>query len=282
MVKHDFEDVEERTREKLLNLKSILSSLGSVCIAYSGGVDSTFLLRVAKDVLKEKVLAVTATSPTYPQYELEEAMALANKIGVKHLVISSNELDIPGFSDNSTNRCYYCKNDLFRKLKEESERYGIKNIADGSNYDDTKDYRPGRTAAKELGVISPLCEAWLTKNDIRSLSKELGLETWNKPSLACLSSRIPYNEKITEDKLKQVEKAEGVLRSWGFTQFRVRHHNDIARLELISEEMSLLDNAELRLSIDSALKSLGFKYVAVDLLGYRTGSMNEVIKAYER
>lgn len=282
MVKHDFEDVEERTREKLLNLKNILSSLGSVCIAYSGGVDSTFLLRVAKDVLKEKVLAVTATSPTYPQYELEEAMALANKIGVKHLVISSNELNIPGFSENSTNRCYYCKNDLFQKLKEESERYGIKNIADGSNYDDTKDYRPGRTAAKELGVISPLCEAWLTKNDIRSLSKELGLETWNKPSLACLSSRIPYNEKITEDKLKQVEKAEGVLRNWGFTQFRVRHHNDIARLELISEEMSLLDNAELRLSIDGALKSLGFKYVAVDLLGYRTGSMNEVIKAYER
>lgn len=282
MVKYDFEDVEERTKEKLLNLKNILSSLGSVCIAYSGGVDSTFLLRVAKDVLKEKVLAVTATSPTYPQYELEEAMALANKIGVKHLVISSNELDIPGFSENSTNRCYYCKNDLFQKLKEESERYGIKNIADGSNYDDTKDYRPGRTAAKELGVISPLCEAWLTKNDIRSLSKELGLETWNKPSLACLSSRIPYNEKITEDKLKQVEKAEGVLRNWGFTQFRVRHHNDIARLELISEEMSLLDNAELRLSIDGALKSLGFKYVAVDLLGYRTGSMNEVIKAYER
>ena len=279
MAKNDFEEISER---KLLRLREVLSSLESICIAYSGGVDSTFLLRVSKDVLGENVLAVTATSPTYPQRELKEAIESAQKIGVRHLLISSNELDIPGFSENTTNRCYYCKHDLFRKLKAEAEKYGIKTVADGSNYDDTKDYRPGRKAAKEIGVRSPLCEAELTKNEIRCLSKELGLSTWNKPSLACLSSRIPYHEKITEEKLKQVEKAEGILRDLGFTQFRVRHHNDIARIEFIPEEMSLLKNAEIRLSIDSALKSLGFKYVTVDLKGYRTGSMNEVLEIYER
>ncbi|MCL4477008.1 MAG: ATP-dependent sacrificial sulfur transferase LarE [Nitrospirae bacterium] len=273
---------EEISAKKLLRLREVLSSLEAICIAYSGGVDSTFLLRVSKDVLGENVLAVTATSPTYPHRELNEAIESAQKIGVRHLLISSNELDIPGFSENTTNRCYYCKHDLFQKLKAEAEKCGIKAIADGSNYDDTKDYRPGRKAAKELGVRSPLCEAGLTKNEIRYLSKELGLNTWNKPSLACLSSRIPYHEKITEEKLKQVEKAEGILRDMGFTQFRVRHHNDIARLEFIPDEMSLLKNAEIRLSIDSALKSLGFKYVTVDLKGYRTGSMNEVLEIYER
>lgn len=279
MARNDFEEISER---KLLRLREVLSSLESICIAYSGGVDSTFLLRVSKDVLGENVLAVTATSPTYPQRELKEAIESAQKIGVRHLLISSNELDIPGFSENTTNRCYYCKHDLFQKLKAEAEKCGIKAIADGSNYDDTKDYRPGRKAAKELGVRSPLCEAGLTKNEIRYLSKELGLNTWNKPSLACLSSRIPYHEKITEEKLKQVEKAEGILRDMGFTQFRVRHHNDIARLEFIPEEMSSLNVSEMRLSIDRALKNLGFKYVTVDLKGYRTGSMNEVLEIYER
>lgn len=279
MARNDFEEISER---KLLSLRGVLSSLESICIAYSGGVDSTFLLRVSKDVLGENVLAVTATSPTYPQRELNEAIESAQKIGVRHLLISSNELDIPGFSQNTTNRCYYCKHDLFRKLKTEAEKYGIKTVADGSNYDDTKDYRPGRKAAKEIGVRSPLCEVELTKSEIRYLSKELGLSTWNKPSLACLSSRIPYNEKITEAKLKQVEEAEGILRDLGFTQFRVRHHNDMARIEFIPDEISLLNDYRMRLSIDSALKSLGYKYVTVDLKGYRTGSMNEVLEIYER
>ena len=279
MARNDFEETSER---KLLSLRGVLSSLESICIAYSGGVDSTFLLRVSKDILGENVLAVTATSPTYPQRELDEAIASAQKMGVRHLLVSSNELDIPGFSENTTNRCYYCKHDLFRKLKAEAEKCGIKTVADGSNYDDTKDYRPGRKAAKEIGVRSPLCEAELTKDEIRYLSKELGLSTWNKPSLACLSSRIPYNERITEEKLKQVEKAEGILRDLGFTQFRVRHHNDIARIEFIPDEMSLMNVSEMRLSIDRALKSLGFKYVTVDLKGYRTGSMNEVLEIYER
>ncbi len=270
----------ETAKRKLSDLKGILSSLKSLCIAFSGGVDSTFLLRIAKDTLGDDVLAVTATSPTYPQHELEEAINLARQIGARHLIISSNELDIAGFSENTTDRCYFCKNDLFRKMREEAVKYGIENIADGSNYDDQKDYRPGRKAAKELGVLSPLVEAGITKEDIRYLSKCLGLSTWNKPSLACLSSRIPYHEAITEEKLRRVEKAEAFLRGLGFTQFRVRHHNDLARLEFTSEEMSLLSSAEVRSSIHAALKALGFIYVTVDILGYRTGSMNEVLETY--
>ena len=281
MIRNDFEATETSER-KLLSLRKVLSSLESICVAYSGGVDSTFLLKVSKDVLGEDVLAVTATSPTYPRRELNEAIEAAKKIGVRHLLLASNELDIPGFAENTSSRCYYCKHDLFGKLKVEAKRHGIKNVVDGANYDDTKDYRPGRKAAEELGVRSPLCEVQLTKNEIRYLSKELGLSTWNKPSLACLSSRIPYNEKITEEKLKQVEKAEGILRSFGFTQFRVRHHSEIARIEFIPEEMSLLNAPEMQLAIDSALKSVGFKYVTVDLKGYRSGSMNEVLETHER
>lgn len=270
----------ETAKRKLSDLKGILSSLKSLCIAFSGGVDSTFLLRIAKDTLGDDVLAVTATSPAYPRHELEEAINLARQIGARHLIISSNELDIAGFSENTTDRCYFCKNDLFRKMREEAVKYGIENIADGSNYDDQKDYRPGRKAAKELGVLSPLVEAGITKEDIRYLSKRLGLSTWNKPSLACLSSRIPYHEAITEEKLRRVEKAEAFLRGLGFTQFRVRHHNELARLEFTPEEMSLLSSAEVRSSIHAALKALGFTYVTVDILGYRTGSMNEVLEAY--
>lgn len=276
-------DIFLKTPEKKLNhLKEFLFSLKSICIAYSGGVDSTFLLKVAKDVLKDNTLAITATSPTYPHHELIEATELAKKIGVKHLIISSNELDIPGFSENNINRCYYCKNDLFQKLKEESEKYGISNIADGSNCDDQKDFRPGRKAAEELGILSPLIVAGLTKKDIRYLSRQLDLPTWNKPSLACLSSRIPYYETITEEKLSRIEKAEAFLRELGFTQFRVRHHDGLARIELITEEMSLLTSTELRSSIYNVLKQLGFSYVTVDLLGYRSGSLNEVVQAYDK
>lgn len=267
---------------KLNHLKDFLFSLKAVCIAYSGGVDSTFLLKVAKNVLNDNILAITATSPTYPEHELKEAIALAQEIGVRHLIISSNELDIPGFSENNPSRCYYCKNDLFQKLKEEAEKYGISNIADGSNCDDKKDFRPGRKAAEELGILSPLIVAGLTKKDIRYLSRQLDLPTWNKPSLACLSSRIPYYETITEEKLNRIEKAEAFLRELGFTQFRVRHHDGLARIELITEEMSLLISNELRSSIYNVLKKLGFNYVTVDLLGYRSGSLNEVVKAYDK
>lgn len=268
----------EPSEKKLSHLKEILSPLSAVCIAYSGGVDSTFLLRVAKDVLNENTIAVTATSPTYPQDELNEAIAMARMIGVRHLIISSNELNIPGFSENDKDRCYHCKHELFQRLKEEAGRYGIIYIADGSNCDDQKDYRPGRKAANEMNVLSPLIDAGLSKKDIRYLSEKLGLPTWNKPALACLSSRIPYYEQITEDKLRQIEEAERFLKKLGFTQFRVRHHNTLARIEFITEEMTMLNDADLRLSIYAFFKKLGFTYVAIDLVGYRTGSMNEVFK----
>jgi uncharacterized protein len=250
-----------------------------VCVAFSGGVDSTFLLKVAKDVLGDDVLAVTATSPTYPESELKEARRLAESIGVEHLMVDSNELKIPGFSENSPNRCYHCKSDLFRKLRAVAGRRGGYVVADGSNLDDAGDYRPGREAAKKLGVRSPLAEARLTKSDIRALSRQMGLSTWDKPSFACLSSRFPYGEPITEEKLRMVEAAEGLLKECGFTQFRVRYHDGLARLELLPGEMLMLGSEELRLRIYDDLRKLGFTYVSADLKGYRTGSMNEVLGA---
>lgn len=257
-------------------LKEIISSMGSLCVAFSGGVDSTFLLGVARDVLGEDVMAVTVESPTYPERELREAVSLAEAMNVRHLVIYSSELEIPGFSENGPERCYFCKRDLFEKLRAIADGYGIRNVADGSNHDDAMDYRPGMRAARELGIKSPLAEAGLAKDEVRRLSKEMGLSTWGKPSQACLSSRIPYGERITEEKLRKIEKAEGFLKSLGFTQCRVRHHDGIARLEFIPEEMGLLDDREMRLEIINALKRMGFSYVTVDLEGYRTGSMNEV------
>ena len=268
----------ETLERKLINLTEMLHSLNSVCIAYSGGVDSTFLVKVAKDVLKENVVAITATSPIYPLSELEEARALAEMMGVKYLIIESNELEIPEFSQNKTDRCYYCKSGLFEKVEEVAKKCLIQHIADGSNYDDLKDHRPGRRAAKERDVLSPLVETELTKEEIRFLSRRIGLPTWKKPSLACLASRIPYYEKITEEKLRRVENAERVLREMGFTQVRVRHHKQMARVELLPEEMSPLSDSLLRVKIHAALKGLGFDYITLDLLGYRTGSMNEVIQ----
>ncbi len=263
--------------EKHKKLRNSLAALPGACVAFSGGVDSTFLLKVAKDALGDNVLAVTATSPTYPEAELHEAKRLARSIGAEHLIIASNELEIPGFSENSPNRCYFCKTDLFQKLKAVAGKCGGYTVVDGSNLDDTGDYRPGREAARELGVKSPLAEAGLTKDDIRALSRQMGLSTWDKPSFACLSSRFPYGETITEEKLKMVEAAESLLRECGFTQFRVRCHEGLARLELVPEEMPLLSDGALRLRIYDDLRRLGFTYVSVDLKGYRTGSMNEVL-----
>ncbi|HEY9061617.1 MAG TPA: ATP-dependent sacrificial sulfur transferase LarE [Pseudobacteroides sp.] len=260
---------------KLDLLKNKLKNMESIIIAFSGGVDSTFLLKVAFEVLGNNVLAVTARSSTYPEREFNEAMEFVNSSGIRHKVIVSEELDVEGFSDNPTNRCYLCKYELMSKIKVIAGENNIKYVAEGSNYDDLSDYRPGSIAVSEHGVVSPLREAMLTKEEIRVLSKEMGLKTWNKPSFACLSSRFPYGEKITEEGLKKVDLAEQFLIDLGFWQVRVRYHGDIARIEVYEEEIEKIIKKEVRDKIYNRFKEIGFKYTALDLKGYRTGSMNE-------
>ena len=268
------------TQLKFKSLKKSLKKMGKVLIAFSGGVDSSFLLKVALDTLgKDNVLAVTADSETYPRAELKEASDLARDLGLdgRHRIIKTSEFKIKKFSENPPDRCYYCKLELFSKLKRIARENKITYVLDGSNYSDRDDFRPGRKAINKLGVRSPLLESELTKEEIRSLSKKLKLPTWNKPAFACLSSRIPYGENITLEKLNRIEKAESFLRSLGFLQLRVRHHNKIARIELDPKEFKRLMNEDLRKKIYGKLKGLGFSYVTLDLLGYRTGSMNEVL-----
>ncbi len=264
----------ETKKRKLLDL---LREMGGCVIGFSGGVDSTFLFAVAARVLGERALAVTAKSETYPERELREAKELAARIGGRHRVIVSEELDIPGFADNSKDRCYHCKKQLFTKLREVADEEGLPHVADGSNVDDRGDYRPGRRAVKELGARSPLEEAGLSKADIRELSKAMDLPTWNKPAFACLSSRFPYGIKITREKLTVVGLAEEALRDLGLRTLRVRHHGDVARLELGPEEFARVVNG-LREEVVRRVKEAGYTYVALDLQGYRTGAMNEALK----
>lgn len=268
---------------KLQNLREILQGMDSLLLAYSGGVDSTFLLKVATDVLGEKVLAVTAVSPTYPQEEHQAACEIARLLGARHISISTDELEDPNFCGNPPERCYYCKQELFRKLKHIASREGISFVVDASNLDDCSDYRPGRKAAEEIGVRSPLIEAGLSKQEIRNFSRELGLPTWDKPSMACLASRFPYGETITPEKLVRVEQAEKLLRALGFRQVRVRSHGKLARIEVDADRLSELAAPGLRQKVVNALKEMGFVYVTLDLQGYRTGSLNEALpreKAY--
>ncbi|MTI48544.1 ATP-dependent sacrificial sulfur transferase LarE [Sporosalibacterium faouarense] len=264
--------------QKYNKLKGILEDLGSAAVAFSGGVDSTFLIKVCKDILDDKAIAITATSSTYPQREFKEACELVKNIDIQHIIIESEETDIDGFAKNPPNRCYFCKHELFTKVQEVAKSHGMKYVLDGSNFDDIGDFRPGMKAAKDLEVRSPLKEAELTKDDIRVLSKRLDLPTWDKPAFACLSSRFPYGQEITPEKLLMVEKSEDYLRELGFNQFRVRHHGEIARIEVYPEERIKFFNTDILDKVSDYFKGLGFTYVTLDMRGYRTGSMNEVLK----
>jgi uncharacterized protein len=268
--------VKATPRAKLKRLQQMLTGMKSCAIAYSGGVDSTFLIKVAYDTLGTNALAVTATSSTYPQRELEDAKHFAHTIGIPHVIIHSEELDITKFSDNPPDRCYYCKKELFRTIQQIAQEHHLNAVLDGSNADDRFDYRPGAKARKELGVISPLKDVGLTKQEIRDLSGSLHLKTSEKPAFACLASRFPYGVKITKERLKQVEQAEEFLFSLGIKQCRVRYHDHIARIEVAPEDLqTILTHAQ---RIIKRFKKLGFTYITLDLEGYRTGSLNEVLK----
>lgn len=263
--------------EKYGEMKNILKGMGSVLVAYSGGVDSTLLLKVSSDVLRDRVLAVIARSATYPKEEAAAAEKMAEDLGVRHMVIETEELSDERFLSNPKERCYFCKAELFWRLKDIAEREGIKQVVDGSNVDDASDFRPGAKAKKELGVRSPLAEAGFSKADIRKLSKELGLATWDKPSLACLASRVPYGTRITDESLKMIGEAEKFIRSSGFKEVRVRHHGLIARIELGKEEIPMMLSDGLMDKVVRKLESLGYMYVTIDLEGYRTGSLNKAL-----
>lgn len=269
-------------QDLLKRLQTNLEKKGSLAVAYSGGVDSTFLLKVAHDVLKDKVIALTARSTTFPEREFKEASNFTHDAGIKHIVIKSNELKIKGFADNQPDRCYLCKYELFSKFKAVAGKHCIPWIAEGSNIDDLDDYRPGMRALKELGIISPLQDAGFRKAAIRKLSKKLGLPTWDKQSFACLASRFPYGEKITREKLAMVEMAEQYLLDLGFKNVRVRYHVDTARIEVAEAERRKFFNLKRMDDISETFRKIGFAYCAMDLQGYRTGSLNEVLKTKQR
>lgn len=271
-----------KPQEKLEKLRGIIRDMKGAVLAYSGGVDSSFLLKIAHEELGDKLLAVTAVSETYSEDEHREAIELAAALGARHKSIHTEETNDPCFASNPPERCYYCKKELFGKLRGIAEEEGVEIIMDASNIDDNSDYRPGRIAAGELHVRSPLIEAGITKDDIRALSRELDLPTWDKPAMACLASRFPYGETITPEKLERCEAAEKALHKAGFRVVRVRSHGDIARIEIDSEKIDEILKPEVRTKIAEEVKKAGFAYVTLDLQGYRTGSMNETLAESDR
>jgi len=271
-------DVPGETRSKVRRLEALLGELPSALVAFSGGVDSTFLVRVAHGVLGARCVALTTVSPTTPADDLVEARRLAAAIGIEHVVIDADELAIPGYAENPTNRCYFCKDNLFTICTAEAARRGLAVVLDGANVDDLRDHRPGLTAAAEQKIRHPLVEAGFTKADVRAASRDLGLRTWDRPASPCLSSRFPYGTRITPERLAQVEAAERFLRDLGFRELRVRFHEQVARLEVPTDEMPRFLDAAVRAAVVAELRRLGFTWVALDLAGFRSGSLNEVLR----